>query len=88
MKRNGWILLDVFNLIIKLFLNRWYVEPTEAMKQKAKAETEANLDKTSHANTNTKSSSTIPHSNSVTSSLRSPPEPSSTVSTNIARVRQ
>ncbi|CAF0846508.1 unnamed protein product [Rotaria sp. Silwood1] len=69
---------------------RWYVEPTEAMKQKIKADTEASLDKTSHTTTttatiHTKSSSTIPHSHSITSSIKSPPEPSSTVSTNVAR---
>ncbi|CAF0948469.1 unnamed protein product [Rotaria sordida] len=67
---------------------RWYVEPTEAMKQKVKADTEASLDKTTHTTsttTHTKSSSTVPHSHSITSSIRSPPEPSSTVSTNVAR---
>ncbi|CAF1094248.1 unnamed protein product [Rotaria magnacalcarata] len=64
---------------------RWHVEPTEAMKQKARAEIEASLEKTTHAITNAKSSSTVPHSNSITNSIKSPPEPSSTVSTNIAR---
>ncbi len=54
------------------------------MKQKIKADAEASLDKTN--NTNTKSSSTLPHSHSITSSIKSPPEPSSTIPTNTARV--
>ncbi len=56
------------------------------MKQKIKAETEASLDKTSNTSANTKSSSNLPHSHSITSSIKSPPEPSSTVPTNTARV--
>jgi hypothetical protein len=56
------------------------------MKQKVKAETEASLDKTTNTTANTKSSSNLPHSHSITSSIKSPPEPSSTVPTNTARV--
>jgi hypothetical protein len=55
------------------------------MKQKVKADTDASLDKTS--NTTTKSSSSnLPHSHSITSSIKSPPESSSNVPTNTARV--
>jgi Arf-GAP domain and FG repeat-containing protein 1 len=64
---------------------RWYVEPTESMKQKVKSDTEANLDKTTNTTTNNKSSSNLPHSNNITNTIKSPPEPSSTVPTNTAR---
>lgn len=56
------------------------------MKQKVKSDTEASLEKTSNAQTTTKSSSNLPHSHSITNSIKSPPEPSSTVPTNTARV--
>jgi hypothetical protein len=55
------------------------------MKQKVKTETEASLDKTTN-NSNTKPSASLPHSQSITNSIKSPPEPSSTVPTNTARV--
>jgi hypothetical protein len=56
------------------------------MKQKVKSDTEANLDKTTNTTTNNKSSSNLPHSNNITNTIKSPPEPSSTVPTNTARV--
>ncbi|CAF3925964.1 unnamed protein product [Adineta steineri] len=69
---------------------RWYVEPTEAMKQKVKADTEASLEKTTNTTTNTKSSSSstsnLPHSQSITNTIKSPADSSSTVPTNTARV--
>jgi hypothetical protein len=58
------------------------------MKQKVKAETEASLDKTTNTTANTKSSSNLPHSHSITSSIKSPPEPSSTVPTNSRKKEQ
>lgn len=54
------------------------------MKQKAKSDVEASLDKTT--NSTTKSSSNITHSHSITNSIKSPPESSSTVPTNTTRV--
>jgi hypothetical protein len=66
------------------FYRRWYVEPTETMKQKVKSDAEASLDKTT--NTTTKSSSNLPHSHSITGSIKSPSESTSTVPTNLARV--
>jgi len=56
------------------------------MKQKVKSDTEANLEKTTNTTTNNKSSSNLPHSNNITNTIKSPPEPSSTVPTNTARV--
>jgi len=57
------------------------------MKQKVKSDTEASLDKTSNpTTTTTKSSSNLPHSHSITSSIKSPTESSTAVPTNTARV--
>jgi hypothetical protein len=56
------------------------------MKQKVKADTDASLDKTTTNTTTKSSSSNLPHSHSITSSIKSPPESSSTVPTNTARV--
>ncbi|CAF1401468.1 unnamed protein product [Adineta ricciae] len=67
---------------------RWYVEPTDAMKQKVKAETEANLEKATPTANNTKSSSNIPHAHTITNTIKSPPEPASTVPTNTARTNR
>ncbi|UJR23194.1 hypothetical protein I4U23_026213 [Adineta vaga] len=64
---------------------RWYVEPTEVMKQKVKADTEANLEKATPTTNNTKSSSNLPHSNNITNTIKSPPEPASTVPQNATR---
>lgn len=59
---------------------RWYVEPTEAMKQKIKADTEASLDKNNAPSSKT-STSSLPHSHSITNSIKSPPQDSSSTST-------
>jgi len=56
---------------------RWYVEPTEAMKQKIKSDTEASLDKTNATSSKT-STSSLPHSHSITNSIRTPPQDSTT----------
>jgi len=61
---------------------RWYAEPTEAMRQKVRAELDATLDKTGHTS---KSTSSLPHSQSITNSIKSPPEPASTVSSTANR---
>ena len=61
----------------------WYAEPTDAMRQKVKAEMDASLDKSGHTS---KPTSSLPHSQSITNSIKSPPEPASTVSSATNRV--
>lgn len=62
---------------------RWYVEPTEAMKQKIKADTEASLDKNNATSSKT-STSSLTHSHSITNSIKTPPQ-DSTSTTSTAR---
>ena len=85
MKENGQN-QHFLTFIHKVVFYRWYVEPSDAMKQKVKAETEANLEKATPPANNTKSSSNIPHAHTITNTIKSPPEPASTVPTNTARV--